>query len=388
MIIRCLILIILILFISCNKKDPVEPIQVTDGNENMCAQVNSIGHAFMNQRSMEEVLAIVPDKKMSTDFQGMIKVPAGQFTMGGIQRTDVPQNHYGSQPRKDEFPQVTIQLSSFWMDATEVTNAEFSKFVNETGYVTTAEKEIDLEEIMAQLPPGTPPPSKELLAPASLVFHYPDQASDNLNVQDWWKATPGASWKNPQGPGSDLTGKENDPVIHVSWYDAMAYARWAGKRLPTEAEWEYAATYHNPNQVFTWGSDLDDENPMANYWQGNFPLQNTIIDGYERVAPVGSFPPNSLGLYDMAGNVWEWCSDWYHAFYYECLASEENSSNPSGPTVSYDPYQTTIAQKSMRGGSFLCNDSYCAGYRNASRMKSSPDTGLEHTGFRCVRDVM
>ena len=205
-------------------------------------------------------------------------------------------------------------------------------------------------------------------------------------VQDWWKLIPDASWRRPQGSSSSARVRDTDPVVHVSWYDAAAYARWAGKRLPTEAEWEYAAQGGN-NSVFTWGDDLPTDNSVANFWQGEFPMHNTEADGYGRLAPVKSYPPNGFGLYDMAGNVWEWCSDWYHAEYYACLIANNETLDPKGPPSSFDPYMQSTPQKVVRGGSFLCNDSYCAGYRTAARMKSSPDTGLEHTGFRCVRDA-
>ena len=309
--------------------------------------------------------------------------------MGGIPREDVPAESYGSQPRQDEFPQAQVEVSSFWMDETEVTNKQFSAFINATGYITTAEKSIPLEEIMAQLPPGTPPPDSEQLAPASLVFvSPPERPGGQYGVQDWWEIRKGASWRHPEGAGSDLKGREDHPVVHISWYDAMAYAKWAGKRLPTEAEWEYAAIGGKQGSIFPWGSHYDETQPKANFWQGNFPVVNEVTDGFDRLAPVQSFAPNGYGLYDMAGNVWEWCSDWYHAAYYQCLNETANTKDPQGPAVSYDPYMPAGSQKIVRGGSFLCNDSYCAGYRVAARMKSSPDTGLEHTGFRCVRDIL
>ncbi len=343
----------------------------------------------MNKGSMDDVLSIDIDAKQQADYTGMIKINGGTYSMGGQPRSDVQAQDQGSQPRSDEFPTNKVNVSAFWIDETEVTNAQFSAFAKATGYITTAERAIPMEEIMAQLPPGTPPPDPSLLQPASLVFKSPTANSTGAyGVQDWWIVTPGASWRQPSGPGSSIKGKENLPVIHISWYDAMAYARWAGKRLPTEAEWEYAAYGGKMDQIFPWGNELEEDAGHANFWQGNFPIENKVTDGHAKLAPVKSYAANGYGLYDMAGNVWEWCSDWYHANYYQCLATENLSNNPEGPKVSYDPYMPSASQKIIRGGSFLCNDSYCAGYRIAARMKSSPDTGLEHTGFRCVRDVL
>ena len=205
---------------------------------------------------------------------------------------------------------------------------------------------------------------------------------------DWWTFAKNANWRQPYGPDNPMKLDENAPVVQVSWYDAIAYAKWAGKRLPTEAEWEYASRGGLENKVFPWGNEMMNDTAFpANFWQGEFPVRNDKLDGFERLAPVKSFAPNGYGLYDMAGNVWEWCSDWYHYEYYQCVEEKGNNDNPKGAKISYDPSFPDTPQKVSRGGSFLCNDSYCSGYRAASRMKSSADTGLEHTGFRCVRNL-
>ena len=305
---------------------------------------------------------------------GMVWVPGGTFTMGAA-------DHLG-QP--DEYPQHQVALAGFWMDATEVTNAAFARFVAATGYVTTAEKAPDWESLRQQLPPGTPKPADSMLVAAALVFTPPAESVPLDNVGRWWRWQPHANWRHPAGPGSDLRGKEHYPVVQVSWSDAVAYARWAGKRLPTEAEWELAARAGLRNQPYTWGSEpIDQGAPKANTWQGHFPNQNTKWDKFARLAPTKSFAANAYGLYDMAGNVWEWCADWYRPDYYQQLGHRVAAS-PTGTAASFDPQEPASPKRVVRGGSFLCNAAYCAGYRVSARMKATPDTGLENTGFRCV----
>jgi formylglycine-generating enzyme required for sulfatase activity len=272
------------------------------------------------------------------------------------------------------------------MDETEVTNAQFRRFAEATGYVTTAEKTPKVEDILSQMPPGTPPPPKEKLVPGSLVF-VPASGPVKLNdFSQWWHWTPGANWRHPEGPGSGIEGKEEHPMVHVSWDDAVAYAKWAGKRLPTEAEWEFAARGGLENKPYAWG----DEKPGAggkwqcNIWQGEFPHRNTALDGHERTAPVKSYSPNGHGVYDMAGNVWEWCADWYQRDLYRHRAGKGVTVNPAGPERSRDPQHPFMKQRVQRGGSFLCNDSYCSRYRPSARHGCSPDTGMSHVGFRCV----
>jgi formylglycine-generating enzyme required for sulfatase activity len=308
---------------------------------------------------------------------GMVWIPAGNFMMGGD----------NEQARKDEYPKHGVKVNGFYMDATEVTNAQFSEFVKATGYITTAEKDINWDEIKSQVPPNTPKPPDSVLKAASLIF-VPTKSEVNLNdYSQWWAWTRGANWRHPNGPNSDIIGKDNFPVTHVSWDDAVAYSKWAGKRLPTEAEWEYAARGGLINNSYSWGKTFDEMGASkCNFWQGNFPYLNLNKDGFMGAAPVKSFAPNGYGLYDVAGNVWEWCADLYNNEYYTQLSKTKLAINPKGPTKSYDPDEPLITKRVMRGGSFLCNDSYCSGYRVSARMKSSPDSGMEHLGFRCVMD--
>ncbi|MFO1023072.1 MAG: formylglycine-generating enzyme family protein [Planctomycetales bacterium] len=324
------------------------------------------------------VIRMSSPNKALTAPAGMIWIPGGEFTMGTNDREAWP----------DEKPAHQVRVSGFFMDATEVTNAEFEKFVKATGYVTTAEKAPTAEEILAQAPPGTPRPAPELLVPGALVFTPTKSAVPLDNIAAWWKWTPGANWRHPEGPKSDLTGREEHPAVHISWDDAQAYAKWAGKRLPTEAEWEFAARGGLKGERNVWGSEpVSETRPQANIWQGKFPFENTKADGYERTAPVKSFPPNGFGLYDMSGNVWEWCGDWYVRELYATRSKGTVVQDPQSPKASKDPTQPYMQLRSQRGGSFLCNDSYCSRYRPSARHGCSPDTGMSHVGFRCAMSV-
>lgn len=305
---------------------------------------------------------------------GMVHIPAGTFMMGGD----------NAQARRDELPKHSVTLHAFWLDTTPVTNDAFEKFVNITGYVTQAEKKPDWEQLKKELPPNTPKPDDNKLVAASLVFTPPNHAVNLNDYGQWWSWMPNANWRHPRGPQSNINKLTLHPVVQVSWTDANAYCHWVGKRLPTEAEWEWAARGGLKNQLYPWGNEpIDSGKVKANTWQGHFPNQNTLRDHFYYTSPVKSFAPNGYGLYDMAGNVWEWVNDWYRADYYQSVTNVTNV-DPQGPTTSYDPSETYAQKKVLRGGSFLCNESYCSGYRVASRMKSTPDTSMEHVGFRCA----
>ena len=355
-----ILLFILAALVSCQQKP--KPQHKESHN---CTPINS-------RFNTTEASTIKQNQGFST--AGMVLVPGGTFFMGADDEQAWP----------DEYPKHEIVIDSFWIDIHEVTNAQFEAFVEATGYVTTAEKTLDWEEIKKELPPGTPKPADSLLAPSSLVFVPTNRPVPLNNVSQWWKWKRGANWRHPEGPGSTIAGKENHPVVHVSWFDAVAYCDWAGKRLPTEAEWEYASRGGLKDAVYSWGDEnLNQGKPKANTWEGNFPYQNKQRDGYYLTAPVQNYQPNGYGLYDMSGNVWEWCADWYHQDYYKTLASQK-TYNPQGPKTSFDPNEPHAKKRVSRGGSFLCHESYCSGYRNAMRMKTTPDTGSIHTGFRTV----
>lgn len=305
---------------------------------------------------------------------GMVWVPGGEFTMG----TD------SSLAWPDETPAHRVRVDGFWMDRAEVTNAQFQEFIAATGYQTTAEQPPSLEEVLSQSPPGTPAPPPEALVPGALVFTPPAGPVDWRDYSQWWTWTPGASWRHPEGPGSSIEDRADHPVVQVSWYDAQAYARWAGKRLPTEAEWEFAARGGLAGKPYVWGDEPPTSRSRANLWQGAFPHQNTAADGFLRTSPIQSFAPNGYGLYDMAGNVWEWCADWYQRDLYRQRARGGLVVNPVGPERSSDPARPFTPQRVQRGGSFLCHDDYCSRYRPSARHGCSPDTGMSHVGFRCV----
>lgn len=294
----------------------------------------------------------------------MVYIPAGQFSMGSDD-PDFP----------DAQPVHPVGIHGFWMDEHEVTNGEFARFAEATRYVTVAERKLDPKDF-----PGVP---AENLVPGSAVFAAPAQPVALDNPLQWWKYTPGTSWKHPLGPESAAEGKELEPVVQVCYEDALAYATWAGKRLPTEAEWEYAAQGGHPGRKYYWGNELKPGGKwLANIYQGNFPDKNTAEDGFAGIAPIKLFPANGYGLYDMDGNVWEWCSDFYRPDYY----SQSPQNDPQGPADSYDPDEPGAVKRVQRGGSFLCSDQYCIRYRPGSRGKGEVSSASNNLGFRCVKD--
>ena len=341
-------------------------------------QPQTAGHSCTpTQSRFSSAVSTTYQESKEVNKEGMVLIPGGTFSMGADDK----------QAQRDEYPKHEVVVDSFWMDVHEVTNAQFAAFVEATAYVTTAEKAVDWEEIKKELPPGTPKPDDSQLAPASLVFTPTDGPVSLRDVSQWWQWRQGANWRQPEGPGSTIDGKENHPVVHVSWFDAVAYCEWAGKRLPTEAEWEYASRGSLTNAIYAWGNeDLNGGPPKANTWEGSFPYKNKERDGFYFTAPVQSYKANGYGLYDMAGNVWEWCADLYNENYYKTLA-DKTTDNPKGPEKSYDSNEPYAQKRVTRGGSFLCHDSYCSGYRNSMRMKTTPDTGSMHTGFRAVVSV-
>lgn len=307
--------------------------------------------------------------------EGMVWIPGGEFTMG----TDDPESYPAERPAH------RVRVDGFWMDATEVTNAQFRKFVEETGYVTTAEKKPEWEELKKTLPPGTPKPADDMLVPGSLTFAPPAYAVSLDDYSQWWSWTTGTDWRHPGGPGTSIEGKDNFPVVHVSYDDAVAYCKWAGKRLHTEAEWEFASRGGRDNQRYSWGNDFKPEGKfMANTFQGTFPSKNDAEDGFAGAAPVKSYPPNDYGLYDIIGNCWEWTSDLYDISYYADLAKNGLAINPKGPSKTNDPQEPYSIKYVTRGGSFLCATDYCVNFRPSARQGTAYDSGMSHIGFRCV----
>ncbi len=324
---------------------------------------------------MPEQVYIIQEKPSDIETpEGMVWIPGGIFQQGAVANDKMAMPH--------EKPANWVFVDGFYMDITEVTNEDYEKFIAATGYVTVAERTLDWEEIKKQVPPGTPKPHDSILQPGSLLFNKPKRKIDNLHdYSQWWVWKVGANWRQPEGPGSSIEGKENYPVVHIAFEDATAYCEWAGRRLPTEAEWEFAAKGGLEDAKYFWGNDDSILPEMANTWNGDFPNENSKADGFERSAPVSSFPPNNYGLFDMAGNVWEFTSDWYSENYYMIDSGREILNNPVGPD---QPGNASIPAKVIKGGSFLCNASYCASYRVSARMFNTLDSSQEHLGFRTV----
>jgi formylglycine-generating enzyme required for sulfatase activity len=324
-------------------------------------------HSLHAASLVEVADASVPPKPNSGNSQdGMAWIPGGHFWMG----TD---------HMEDAQPVHQVEIKGFWMDRTDITNEQFARFAKATGYVTIAERPLNPKEF--------PNLAADELAAGSVVFTPPAHPISLENPLAWWQFVRGANWRHPDGPNSNLRGKENYPVVHIAWPDANAYAKWAGKRLPTEAEWEFAARGGLDRQNYVWGNELNPGGKWkANTFQGHFPNHNTSEDGYAGIAPVASFAPNGYGLYDMSGNVWQWVSDWYRPDYYAHLNRDGSSvANPQGPRDSFDPQEPGVQKRVQKGGSYLCTDQYCERYMPGARGKGDPETGTNHLGFRCVR---
>ena len=305
-----------------------------------------------------------PVASASEERGDMVLIKGGAFRMG-------------SQHFADAQPVHDVVVSDFYMDVHEVTNDQFAAFVEATGYVTVAERSLDPKDF-----PGV---DTSILVPGSAVFRSPAKTAGLNNHLQWWEYVPGANWRHPEGPDSNLEGRGDHPVTQIAFADAEAYAAWAGKRLPTEAEWEYAAKGgKHTDEEYYWGKEkLIQGKWMANIFQGRFPVDNTKEDGFENTAPVKSFPPNPYGLFDMEGNVWEWCADYYRADYY----ADSPKVNPRGPSTAHDPQEPGLVKRVQKGGSFLCTDQYCERYKAGSRGKGEVNSPTNNVGFRCVKDL-
>jgi len=310
---------------------------------------------------------------------GMVLIPGGEFSMGCKDPRSMP--HGGHEAMEDCRPIHRVYVDAFWMDKTDITNSEFARFVRSTGYVTVAERQPNPENF-----PGV---DAAKLVPGSAVFSPPPRPVALDDYTQWWSYVPGANWRHPQGPSSTIKGRANYPVVQVAYEDAAAYAKWAGKRLPTEAEWEFAARGGLTGKSYAWGDEMLDHGMfMANTHQGSFPDHDSADDGYAGISPVSRFRPNGYGLYDITGNVWQWTSDWYRPDYYTSLiTSARIAINPRGPATSNDPEEPGVLKRVQRGGSFLCTEQYCTRYIVGTRGKGEVASPTNHVGFRCVRDL-
>ncbi len=326
-----------------------------------------------------DFLATIPNTDLPTTSapEGMIWIPGGEFSMGCEDPRGLSCG--GHEAMNDARPIHRVYVDGFWIDQTEVTNAQFAAFIAATKYVTIAEQTPKLEDY-----PGAAP---ENLVAGSVVFSPPEQVVPSNNHYQWWSYVAGANWRHPAGSDSTIEGRDNYPVVQIAFEDAVAYASWAGKRLPTEAEWEFAARGGQSGLVYPWGNELQPDGKwLANIWQGTFPTVDSAADGFSGIAPTARFPANGYGLHDVSGNVWEWCSDWYRPNYYAELASDAKVvRNPQGPDSPFDPAEPTERKRVQRGGSFLCTDQYCTRYMIGTRGKGEISSGSNHIGFRCVK---
>jgi formylglycine-generating enzyme len=340
----------------------------------------AVGATIYKARMVTPAPLTIGDGK--TGPADMVWIPGTDFMMGTDNRLTLP----------NERPAHKVHVSGFWMNRHDVTNAEFRRFVEATGYTTTAEQKPRWEDLKVQLPFGTPEPPSDVMVPGAMVFVGTDAPVSLVDYSKWWRFVPGANWRHPQGPDSDIVGKDNHPVVQVSYEDAEAYAKWAGKRLPTEAEWEFAARGGLEQKDFSWGSEKNpDGKQMANIWDNQAKPFPVVTDAKVQVgtSPVGQYAPNGYGLYDMAGNVWQWVSDWYRSDYFQTQARLGTTiDDPMGPTASYDPGDPGVPvdapKRVTRGGSFLCSDVYCSSYRTSARRGTDPMNSMSHIGFRLV----
>ncbi|MFT3823700.1 MAG: formylglycine-generating enzyme family protein [Chitinophagaceae bacterium] len=372
-----------ILFIAaiagCNNPEQRVAVQQQAQQATACSpeSMNTAIAAVSNVAAVGFDSTIANTQQPAETHTGMVWVPGGEFSMGAASMKDV--KGLNEQALRDATPVHRVYIDGYFIDESEVTNAQFAAFVKATGYVTVAEKKPTKEEF-----PGA---TEGNLVAGSVVFAPPANEVELNNHYQWWQYVPGANWRHPLGAGSSIEGKDNYPVVHIAWEDAAAYAKWAGKRLPTEAEWEFAARGGSAGRLYAWGNNFKPDGKwMANTFQGKFPQYNAAEDGYAGLAPVKQFAPNSYKIYDMAGNVWEWCSDWYRADYYHDLQQQGTAVNPGGPSSSFDPVEPGEKKKVMRGGSYLCTDQYCTRYMVGTRGKGEWRSGTNHLGFRCVMD--
>jgi len=327
--------------------------------------------------SLSCVKNISKPKKSYDNPKGMVWIESKTFLQGAKEGDKF------AMPREKPAHKVTID--GFFIDETEVTNKQFRAFVKATNYITIAERKVDWEEMKKQLPANTPKPHDSILQPGSLIFNKNVNTVVNMNnYTQWWTWKIGANWRHPQGPNSNIIGKDDYPVVHIALEDALAFCNWANRRLPTEAEWESAAIGNISNPIYTWGNNHELLNSKANTWQGIFPVKNESKDGFELIAPVKSYEPNSIGLYDMAGNVWELTNDFFNVNYYKEIDISKPILNPKGSETSFNPQNPYQVEYVMKGGSFLCHESYCASFRISARMGVTKDSGSDHMGFRTV----